>query len=208
MEFYDVINARRTVRNFKSQSVDPATVNRVLAAGLKAPTNDHMRNWEFIVLTDKNIIEKVVKKIPKKVSDKRVDFILRSWKLTDECQRNMYIDAIPRQYEMLSKSGCLILPLFKQKKNLLEPKDLSSLNAFASIWCCIENILLASAAEGLGCAFRIPLGNEAEYVAQTLGFPKEYMFPCYLAIGHPEDHTVSPKQKGVDLESKLHLNGW
>jgi nitroreductase len=208
LEFYDVINARRTVRDFKSQSVDLDIVRKILAAGLKAPTNDHMRNWEFVVLTDKIMIEKVIKKIPKKVSDKRVDFILKSWRMTDECQRNMYTDAIPKQYEMLSKSECLILPLFKQKKNLLESKDLSALNAFASIWCCIENILLSSTAEGLGCAIRIPLGDEAEYIAQILKYPKEYMFPCYLAIGYPEDNTVLPKEIDSGLESKLHFNTW
>lgn len=208
LEFYEVVNARRTIRNFKSQPVDLNIVKRILAAGLKAPTNDHMRNWEFVVLTDSSLIEKVIKKIPKKVSDKRVDFILKSWRLTDECQQKMYIDAIPKQYEMLSKSSCLVLPLFKQEKNLLEPKNISSLNAFASIWCCIENILLSATAEGLGCALRIPLGDEAEYVAQILGLPKKYMFPCYLAIGYPEDNTVLPKQTNYDFESKFHLNAW
>lgn len=208
LEFYDVIRARRTVRNFTDQPIDPDAIKRILAAGLKAPTNDHMRNWEFVVLTGQNIIEKAVKKIPKKVSEQRVNFILDSWRLTDECQRNVYIDAIPKQYQMLSESGCLIFPLFKQqKKSLLEPKNLSSLNAFASIWCCVENILLAAAAEGLGCAFRIPLGDEAEYVAEALALPDGYMFPCYLSIGHP-DATEPPEQKSVNLESKLHWNGW
>jgi len=208
LDFYDVINNRRTVRNFKNQSVEQDVIDRILDAGLKAPTNDHMRSWEFIVLTDKSIIEKVVKKIPRKVSDKRVDFILNARRMTDECQRNMYADAIPKQRGMLSESGCLILPMFKQKKNLLEPKDLSSLNAFASIWCCIENILLASVAEGLGCAFRIPSGEETEYISETLCLPKEYVFPCYLAIGYPEDDTALPEQKSIDLKSKIHLNGW
>lgn len=208
MEFYDVIHARRTVRNFKSQPPDLDTVKRILAAGLKAPTNDHMRNWEFVVLTDRNVIEKIIKKIPKKVSDKRVEFILKSWRLTDECQRNMYIDAIPKQHEMLSKSGCLILPLFKQKKNIMEPKDLSALNGFASIWCCIENILLAAAAEGLGCAIRIPLGNESEYIAEDLELPKEYMFPCYLAMGYPEEDGILPEQINYDITDKIHLNAW
>ena len=196
------------VRDFTSQPVDLKTVKRILSAGLKAPTNDHMRNWEFIVLTDGALIEKLIKKIPKAVSDKRVDFILKSWRLKNDCQQRMYRDAIPKQYEMLSKSNCLILPLFKQGKNLLEPKSISSLNAFASIWCCIENILLAATAEGLGCALRIPLNGEAEYVGQILKLPENYVFPCYLAIGHPEEGVVLPKQIDHDLEGKLHLNAW
>lgn len=208
LEFYDTVGKRRTVRDFKDRPVDPEIVKRILAAGLKAPTNDHMRNWEFIVLTDGSVIEQVIKKIPKKVSEKRVDFILKTWHLTDECQRSMYIDALPKQHEMLAKSGCLILPLFRQKGNLLEPKSLSALNAFASIWCCVENMLLAATAEGLGCAIRIPLGDEAESVARILNYPGEYRFPCYLAVGYPEDGLALPKQLDRSVEDRLHLNGW
>lgn len=207
LEFYDVIGARRTVRNFTSQPVEPDAIKRILTAGLKAPTNDHMRNWEFVVLTDRAVIERVVERIPKTVPDRRVNAILDDWHLTDPCQRNVYIYAIPKQYEMLSKSGCLILPLFRQQTSLLKPASLSSLNAFASIWCCVENMLLAAAAEGLGCAFRIPLGDEAEYVAETLGLPEGYLFPCFLAVGHPDAEEL-PEQKSVDPEGKLHWNGW
>jgi nitroreductase len=126
-------------------------IKRILSAGLKAPTNDHMRKWEFVVLNDKKEIEKIIKKIPKKVSEKRVDFVMKTWGLKNDCQVKMYHDAIPKQYSMLL-NGCLVLPFYEQKGTLMEPKTLSSLNAFASIWCCMENIFLASAAEGLGVA--------------------------------------------------------
>ena len=32
-------------------------VTRILEAGLKAPTNDHLRQWEFVVLRDARSIE-------------------------------------------------------------------------------------------------------------------------------------------------------
>ena len=81
-------------------------------------------------------------------------------------------DAIPKQYRMLSTSGCLVLPFFKHVGDLLKPKQLSSLNALAAIWCCIENILLAATAEYLLCAIRIPMGDEGKYVAETVGAPR------------------------------------
>lgn len=48
MEFYDVINARRTIRDFKEEPIDMEVINRIVAAGMKAPTNDHMRDWHFL----------------------------------------------------------------------------------------------------------------------------------------------------------------
>lgn len=208
MEFYDVVDARRTVRDFIDEPIDPEVIKRIIAAGMKAPTNDHMRDWHFIVINDKDVINKVIKKIPKKVSEKRLAFIMKSWGLKDECQRMMYSDAIPKQYQMLADAGCLVIPLFKQKKNLLQPKDLSALNAFASIWCCIENIFLAVTAEGYAYALRIPLGDEQEHVKSVLNFPDEYVMPCYIAIGKPASDAVQHEQKAYEVEEKIHMNEW
>lgn len=208
MEFYDVINARRTIRDFKDEPIDMEVINRIVAAGMKAPTNDHMRDWHFIVVNDEDVVSKLIKKIPKKVSEKRLAFIMKSWRLDDECQQKMYSDAIPKQYQMLSDAGCVLIPLFKQKKDLLKPKDLSALNAFASIWCCIENMFLAITAEGYGYALRIPLGDEQEYVKSILNFPDEYVMPCYIAIGKPADDAVHNEQKEYKIEDKIHVNEW
>lgn len=134
MEFYEVIDTRRTIRDFQEASIDMEVINRIVASGMKAPTNDHMRDWHFIIINDKEVVNRLIKRIPKKVSEKRLAFIMKSWKLNDECQQKMYSDAIPKQYQMLSDASCILIPLFKQKKDLLKPKDLSALNAFASIW--------------------------------------------------------------------------
>jgi len=65
MEFYDVVKSRRTIRDFSGKKVDKKTLERILSAGLAAPTNDHLRNWEFVVLTEREVIEKIIKPIPK-----------------------------------------------------------------------------------------------------------------------------------------------
>lgn len=208
MEFYEVIKKRRTIRDFKDEPIEKEVIERILSAGLQAPSNDHMRSWEFVVITDKDVIAKILKKIPKKVSDKRMEFIFKTWKLKDDCQQTMYWDAIPKQYQMLYQSGCLILPFFKQSSSLLTPKNLSSLNGFASIWCCIENIFLAATAEGLACSLRIPLDKEPEYIAEIINPPKDYMMPCYISIGLPAEDAVIPEQKNYDIKDKIHLNQW
>jgi nitroreductase len=208
MEFYDVINSRRTIRDFTERSVDIDIVKRVLSAGLKAPSNDHMRDWEFVVVTEREVIASILKKIPKKVSEKQVEFIIKSWELKDECQQNTYRDAIPKQNGMLYKSGCLILPFYKQHGDLLEPKSLSSLNSFASIWCCIENIFLAATAEGLSGTLRIPLDDEPEHIAAILNHPKEYVMPCYIALGYAAPDAVIIKQIERNIDDKIHINRW
>lgn len=43
MEFYEAIDKRRTVRDFEDKIIDIEIIKRILSAGLKAPTNDHLK---------------------------------------------------------------------------------------------------------------------------------------------------------------------
>ena len=98
--------------------------------------------------------------------------------------------------------------VYKQNGDLLRPSALQSLNGFAAVWCCIENILLAAAAEGLGCAIRIPTGEEWKFAASQIGAPEGYIMPCYLALGYPADDAALPKQEPIDPLKKIHLEKW
>ncbi len=112
--------------------------------------------------------------------------MLDGFGMMDEVQRDMYRAAMPRQFSMLYKAGCLILPFFKVDEPLLQPNSLSSLNYFASIWCCIENMLLAAASEGILGVTRIPMADESEHIKTVVGHPERYVMPCYLALGYSE----------------------
>ncbi len=208
MEFYEVVNSRRTIRDFTSEPIPEEVIERIIGAGMKAPSNDHMRDWHFVVITDKGVTAKCIQRIPVRFSETEINSIIRDWNLTDECQQNAYKDAIPKQYRMLLDASFLVIPLLKQKTDVLHPENLSHLNGFASIWCCIENIFLATTAEGLGATLRIPLGDEAEWVRGVLGFPQDYLMPCFIAIGKPQENAVKIEQKPYLVNERIHFNHW
>lgn len=208
MDFYDVVNKRRTIRDFENVPIDDETISRIIDAGMKAPTNDHMRDWHFIVIKDKRVVYRLIEKIPMKVSNEEVNAILRDWNLNDTCQQNAYKNAIPKQYQMLAEASCVIIPLFKQKTDILHPDNLSHLNGLASIWCCIENMFLAITAEGYSSALRIPLGDEENWARTVLNYPKEYLMPCFIAVGKPAENLVEIEQKEYSLNDVIHNDVW
>lgn len=208
MDFYDVLNTRHTVRDFENVSIDDETIQKIISAGMKAPSNDHMRDWNFIVIKDKSVVLKLINKIPMEMSEDEIESILRDWNLNDTCQQNAYKNAIPKQYRMLAEASCVIVPLFKQKTNILQPDNLSHLNGFASIWCCIENMFLASTAEGYASTLRIPLGNESDWARSVLKFPEEYFMPCFIGIGKPSVNASYVEQKKYSLSARIHKNVW
>lgn len=208
MDVYEAIYARRTVRDFKARKVEPEVLKKILNAGLQAPSNDHRRQWEFVIVDDLETRVKVIGKINQQRTTATATRIVDEWGLSDACQRAMYLDAIPKQYRMLLNAGSLIIPCFYQKDPLLEPQNLSALNPFASIWCCIENILLAAASEGMYGVTRIPFDQELAHIKDVLHIPPDYEFPCYLALGYPDEQAPKIEQSAINVVDHMHLNSW
>ena len=208
MEFFKVIEKRRTIRDFENVRIPDSVVQKIIGAGFKAPTNDHMRDWHFIVIDDRKKVMELLDPIPKEFSDENLEQLFVDWNLNDIDQQNCYRNAVPKQYRMLADASVVIIPLFKQKVDLLHPENLSHLNGFASIWCCIENIFLAATAEGYACNLRIPLGDEGEYARKVLGFPEDYLMPCFIGMGKAAANAKIIRQKEISVESRIHKNIW
>lgn len=207
MDVYEAISSRRTIRDFEEKIVSKEIIEKIIGAGLMAPTNDHLRNWEFVVVNDKSARAELLRVTTLKEKGE-INHLLDLWEMCDEQQRDMYHKALPKQYSMLYNAGCLILPFFKVEEEFLKPDSLSSLNPFASMWCCIENMLLAAASEGIFGVTRIPMTEEAEHIKRVVGHPDDYMLPCYVALGYPSSKAVSAIQKKISVQDRMHINTW
>ncbi len=208
MEFYTVVEKRRTIRDFENETIPQEALERIISAGLKAPTNDHMRDWHYIVLQDRDTVVRLLQVIPNGISHDDMEQLLRDWSLSDPEQQAAYRNAVPKQHRMLLDASAVVIPLLKQKTDILHPENLSHLNGFASIWCSIENIFLAATAEGYACTLRIPLGGEAGYAKKVLGFPDDYLMPCFIGIGRPKPDAPAIKQKDIRTQDRIHWNKW
>ncbi len=209
MDFYEVLNRRRTIRDFSTQEISDEVLKKVLDAAFKAPTNDHLRQLEFVVVRGQENIARLISPVTENTRKIQEAGLQAAESSMDKDEYAMFVDALPKQKRMLMQSNCLVLPFFRQKDYpLCQPADQSSLNYFASAWAAVENILLAATAEGLACTFRIPIGNEPEYVKQAIGAPDGYEFTCFLAIGYAAPDAHIPKQKVIRVEDRIHENMW
>ena len=207
MEFYDVVEKRRTIREFEDRPVAMDIIKKIISAGLKASTNNHLREWEFVIVNDKKERLKILN-LKDMTSYEECEKMMDGFGMTDSDQRGMYHIAMPKQFSMLYNSGCLILPFFKLREPLMQPTCLSSLNEFASIWCCVENILLAATSEGILGVTRIPMDEELVHIKKTLNHPDNYTMPCYIALGYPSKDAKLPVQKVINVDDRLHINRW
>ena len=59
METWDAIAARRNVREYTSQLVSEADLNRIAEAGWRAPSAKNRQAWDFVIVTNKEHLQEL-----------------------------------------------------------------------------------------------------------------------------------------------------
>ena len=199
MEFNEVVKKRRTTRQFKNEPVSRETIERIIKAGLMAPSFDHCRKWNFIVLTDP---------VSKSAAIECIEPLPCATKEASTPVAQMIKIAFPKQRSMFEEAPVLVLPLYKRDKRIVnEPVPRTHMDT-AEMWCVIENIFLAATDEGLSCAMRIPTEGQPEKILAAVGCAEDFILPCMIGIGVPADNAEYPTQKYPALEDSIHWEKW
>lgn len=59
MELLDIMLKRRSIREYNNEEISDETIDKILNAGLLAPTSRNRKPCEFIVVKDKEILKKL-----------------------------------------------------------------------------------------------------------------------------------------------------
>lgn len=61
MDVFDCIKGRRSVRKFIKKDIKDEDLIKILEAGIHAPSSGNLQNWEFIIIRDEEMKEKIAK---------------------------------------------------------------------------------------------------------------------------------------------------
>lgn len=59
MDFFDITHTRRSIRKFENKPVEQEKILQLLEAALRAPSARNDRPWEFVVINDAEILNKL-----------------------------------------------------------------------------------------------------------------------------------------------------
>jgi len=59
MDAVEAIMTRRSIRKYKTEPVSDELMKRILSAAMAAPTAGNQQEWEFIVITDRKILDAI-----------------------------------------------------------------------------------------------------------------------------------------------------
>jgi nitroreductase len=192
-EFYNLVESRKSIRKFKPDAVPKGILDRILNAGMQAPSGKNRQNWRFFVVQGKK-------------RDEYLAYSKKSWLgIKDILQAKLK----PSLYEFTERFfytlGDAPVVIFCYSQNSAEERYHTSIG---SVYMAAENINLACIVEGLGCCtMGAPLEIKNE-VDQFLGVTVredykngELELLCALAIGFP-DHN--PPKAPRQTEDRIH----
>lgn len=205
MEFKEVIERRRTIRDFQKREVSMEIIDYAIENGFKAPTYNHLRDWDFIII---NSLASKLKLIESENLDKSIDLksLEDAFKNEESIMKEMYLDAIPKQKKMILEAPSVIVVVFKPKTKVDQAKRIYDLNCLASIWTCIENFLLSLAEHDVYGVTFIP--QNIEVLKVKLEIPDELEIASIIPIGYKATHAKVLKQKTIDIKEKIHFERW
>ena len=59
METWDAIRARRNVRAYTGETIEPAQLDRILEAARRTPSSRNWQPWDFVVVTEREHLEQL-----------------------------------------------------------------------------------------------------------------------------------------------------
>jgi nicotinate-nucleotide--dimethylbenzimidazole phosphoribosyltransferase len=177
----DVIAARRDVRRFRPDPVDPGIVTEVLAAGHAAPSVGHSQPWRFLVVQDPAL---------------RASAAVMADRARLAQARELDPDSA-RHLRSLQLDGIREAPvgIVVCCDRRARPAGVLGRATFpdADLWscaCAIENIWLTARARGLGLGW-VTLFDPAE-LAGLLGLPDGVVTLGWLCLGWPDERPPAP----------------
>ncbi|HEX3955748.1 MAG TPA: coenzyme F420-0:L-glutamate ligase [Trebonia sp.] len=175
----DVLPARRTIRSFSSEPVDPAAVNRAIAAALTAPAPHHSEPWRFVIVASQPARTELL------------DAMLEAW-MADLRRDGFTEEQIGRRTRRglpLRDAPLIVVPCLEASAAHAYPDDRRSRaeqDMFTvSMGAATQNLLVALAVENLGSAWISSALFCQDVAAAALGLPADWRPMGAIAVGHP-----------------------
>lgn len=178
---YELIQNRRSIRQYKSDDVPQEVLLRILEAGTWAPSGKNIQNWRFVILQNQS-------------REAYLEYSQASWQsirplLEKRLKPSLYAFT-ERFFYTLGNAPVVILAYSKP-----HPEEHPQ-TTLGSVYMAVQNMLLAAQAEGLGTC---PMGAPLEVKEAVDAFldidPMEYDLVCGLTLGYPDhEPPAAPRQ--------------
>jgi 5,6-dimethylbenzimidazole synthase len=194
MDVYEAIYTRRDVRRFRPDPLDDEVLGRILDAAHHAGSVGFMQPWNFIIIRDLDTRRQI-----------------KSWFDEENAAAAGNYSGPRRQlYESLKLEGILESALNvcvtcdRARADPVLGRNTMLDTDIYSTCCAVQNLWLASRAEGVGVGWVSILRPQP--LAELLGLPATVVPLAYLCVGYPRELAERPMLEDVGWRERLPLD--
>jgi len=176
MELLEIIKKRRSIREFLDKEIEKEKIEKIVEAGLWAPSAANRQPWKIVVVKDNKIINKL----------KELTF--KAFKeYTEEKLSRLY----PKHPIVVTSTGSfsetfgnapIVICVFNE---ILENEHETKL-AMQSTCAAIQNMLLEASELGIGSCWVSDIILYSEEIAKTVELePNKYQLTGIIPMGYP-----------------------
>jgi 5,6-dimethylbenzimidazole synthase len=180
--FYRAVFERRDCRRFKHDPIPESTLARILKAAHHAPSVGFMQPWDFILIRDSQIREK----------------IHQAFLVANAEAEELFEGERRRQYGTFKLEGILESPLnicVTCQRDRFGPVVLGktcqpNMDLYSTV-CAVQNLWMAARVEGIGVGWVSII--HADELSEILRLPPQVVPVAYLCLGYVEEFAQEPE---------------
>jgi coenzyme F420-0:L-glutamate ligase/coenzyme F420-1:gamma-L-glutamate ligase len=195
----DVPLARRTIRAFTAEPVNPAAVQRAIATALTAPAPHHSEPWRFAVLESLPARTRLLAAMRTSwTADLRGDGFTE-----EQVSRRL------RRGDVLRDAPLIIVPCLITDAAHAYPDERRNRSEQAmftvAMGAAVQNLLISLAVDGLGSAWISSTLFCQDVAARAMDLPDGWLPMGAVAVGHPAEQARSrpPRDPGDFILTRL-----
>lgn len=191
METIQSICNRRSIRKYTAQPVPKETMERIIQAGIQAPSAKNRQPWKFVVAVGdakNSLLDEMEKGIQEQAKGQGI-----------LCNSGQYIAGAENTLRIMKQAPVAVIVLNPQGKSLREKLDAEErvyeIADIQSIGAAMQNMALAAAEYGLGSLWICDIFFAYERLTQWLDTQGEMV--AAMSFGYPEESPDARPRKPV-----------
>ena len=175
---------RRSVPRMGARAPDKESVERILRAGVRAPTHHLTEPWRFVVLKGQAIEE-----------------MAGAWARGAQREGKDPESVGPK----IRRAPVIIAVIERPKHHLPKVQEIEEHHGTGA---AIQNMLLAAHALGLGAMLRTGPAAHIPEVREYLGVSDDELIAGYIYLGYPPEEDDRPMTRRTGPEEITEWRGW
>jgi len=183
MYFNELLEKRRSVRDFEDRAVPLELIKEIINDSIKAPNASHRQPWRFIVVNNKEVV--------KKISDASKKTLIAGIEKDPNSPMKDYAKVLKDEnFNVFYNAPCMVGIVGKIKG--------ATIAYDCALLACY--FMLSAAARGLGTTW-VAQGAEARdpELLEEIGLPEGYRIHAPIILGYPKSIPSMPERKDPDI---------